>query len=521
MQLYVKEYNTRAFTQVGVSHPDEEELIFDGGGYRTTRMLQRKDGNTDDSLFKEANEFILLLPEKDQNALFEIYARLESYFSEFDYEDIESEKLTVAEYLSAVTKDIFKIVKYDDLLDYVRGNTALKIPADVHPTYTTDDKITQSYTDKTYCIKDYLELQAFSLGQRFMIPIWGPYSKILETTAGRMKDYMAFCLLQNTCMWESEAFERACIYIEANIDQTMKNLSAMLNFLAKEEIPAYLLALASLRKLSISPLSCGPNEDAHLMRILHGYATNQHKSLDKNIQPDVHDKENNHEFADDNTSVFGMFKMKEQISIGDLEIIQTYIGRYQSAARRIEPTVIDAHVEACVQAAVGLKGYRPSETQKGLAAWVASYIVPGVTIPLLDRKHLMTVMGITQAVLWAWKYYELAILLTAKPVPRDFNEHRSRAGRAHLSKELMEQLEVVYPMTFPVNNYVPGGESTNIGVRGIETIVLEFNKEEWEPTCPRALAKLHANSNISRRIDPSYNLRDQLAELLIRLDAQI
>lgn len=522
MRLKVDAYMKRAFTRVAVIRGDDE-LMFDAGGYRSVRMIQLSHpGYDQDSLFNEANEFISRLDERDQKDLFEIYARLESYYADYDYSADDVEATSVNDYLRDITKQIFSIIRYDDLYDYIKGNMSLRIPADVHRTYTTEDKITQSYTDKTYLIEDYMHLMAFTLGQRFMIPVWGPYSKILERTDGeRMKDYTAFCLLQGTEMWESQAFERAEVYVEANLKKNVKNLSAMLNFLSKEEIPAYLIAQTSLRKFSVAPISSGPDDSGHLMRILHGYATSQFEQMDKKIQPDVLTKENHHEFADDNTSVFGTYKMKEQISIGDLAIIQNYVANYKRAAAKIEPDINLDYVEACVVAAIGLKNYRPSETQRGLAAWVASYIIPSVAIQMFDRVHLMTAMGITQAVLWHWGYHELAILVTAKPIPRDDNEHRSREGRSHLSKDLAEHLDVIYPWTFPTNAYIPGGESPNVGIRGIELIASAFNKEEWEPTCPKALAKLHEHSHLSRRIDPSHNLRDQLANLLIRLDAQV
>lgn len=521
MKFGVSDYNKQSFKSMFVSH-GEELLDFSAGTYTTTRGMRRSDSPEDDVLFFEANEFVSRLKRKEQEALFDLYARLESYYKDFDYNDATEDR-SVFEYLADITQGIFAIIKYDELHNYVQSNTQMKIPADVYTSYKTDDKITQSYKDKTYLAHDYIHLMAWVLGQRFMIPIWGMYTRILDKTEGSaMKDYTAFRLLQGTCMWECEAFNRAEIYVHANMDKGSKNLAAMLNFLTSEEIPQYLMAITSMRKLSIAPLSYKVGEDdGHMMKLLHNYSTNQFKQMDEKIQSDIHVKKNNHEFADDNTSVFGQFKMKEHISIGDLEINQQYVSRYLKAARKIEADVNDDHTDACVAAALDLKDYRPSETQRGLAAWITSYIVPSVVVPMFDRQHLMTCMGIAQSVLWAWGYHELAILVTAKPIHMDDNEMRSRMGRTHLSKELVEQLNVIYPWTLQPNNHIPGGDSPNVGIRGIELIAQGFGAREWEPTCPRALAKLHENSHLSRRIDPSHNLRDQLANLLIRLDSQI
>lgn len=523
MLIEVGKYSKLTFQVITITHPNEPELNFDGGGYRTARMVQRShplDDDTDDDLFKEVNEFLQRLDKDQQQKLFDCYARtdglLQSY-DNFNGDAVSMAHMSLEDNLKSIVRDIYRIVKFDDLLDYVRSNRDLKIPPELSDTYQTDDKITQAYVAKTYTLSEYIDLMALCLGLRFMIPIWGPYLNISKASEGNsMKEYHSFGLLRNSALYKSRAFDRMDTYIRANIDAKDQTMASTLHFLSSEEIPTYAIAMTAIRKLSIAPLSCDTDKH-HLMKILYSFATNKIRSLDESLEPGLLSKTNRGIFVDDNSSVFCLFKMKEQLSSGEKMYIQEYILRYGSAAQAIEPDINPDMVADCVNTIYALKDWQPHEAQKALVSWVLSPVVTGSTIPLLDYRTLMAAIGITQAVLWHWGLHELAIIATGRVKPKDPNAFRAMGGKKKLSEDTLVRLDEIYPYKLSLSKHIPGGWADNSGVRGIELLHEQLSSEDWLVQCPKTLSKTNDDARVMGYIEPSGELRETIASMLFKL----
>lgn len=519
MRIEVGKYSKSAFESLSISYPGERELVFSAGGYRSTKLIQRDptEQEFNDVLFNEVNHFVqdFLKPEQ-RKALYECYQRVETVFNNNTADDLEYQGLE--EGLQELVAAIYEIVTFDDLVFYVKTNRNLKIPPELSDEYKTSDKITQAYIDKTYTRSEYIDLMALVLGLRFMIPIWGDYMNLMSTTHGvNMKEYFSFMLLNKSDIRQSRAFTRMEIYVRANITAADQTMASTLNFLSTDEIPLYAIAATSLRKLSIAPLSY-EMDNHHLMKILYSYATSKIKgigNLEKGLQPKTGRSGG---FVDDNSSVFCSFKMKEQISAGELVYIQTYIGRYKEAAERIAEGIDPAIVELCVQNVLNIPKWKILDVQKGLVAWVLSPVVPANIIPMLNRQTLLTAMGISQAVMWHWKLYELAIMVTGRPRPQDPDEFRRIPEGRALPDSAIARLNEIYPYELPVIRGDSVRWSANAGVRGISLIHEQLSKEDWVVQCPKELAALWQDAAKIRFIEPSSTLRESLAELLFNLN---
>lgn len=522
MEIKVDTYGRLTFQSIAVQHTGEPTLQFDGGGYRTARMVQLRNNELDDSLFNELNEFVSRMPKEKQDELYNCYASAESVFKNYDTGSVEADSighLNMAEGLTEIIHRIYELVLFEDLHDYIVGNRDLKIPPELSDSYNTDDKITPLYVARTYRLSEYIDLMAFCLGLRFSIPIWGPYLKISGVADGiKFKEYRAFELFAGCRLHACRAYERMDTYIRANTPEDEQTMATVMHFLSSEQIPTYNIATTMIRKLSIAPLSC-LSERHHLMKILYGYATNRNKQLDLQLEPGLQDKKDRGVFDDDNSSVLCLFQMKEQMAAGDLTVFEVYIEDYVKAAQAIDATIPAEMVEACVQHTLGLSNqkWRSKDVQKSLVAWVLSPVISATTIPLLSRKTLMIAMGISQATLWHWGLTELAIMLTARIRPREEGEFTVQHGMKGLSKATLETLDALYPYKVPRDKKNPTGWSENVGVRGIETLHRLLAEEDWIPQCPQALRDLHPTAKYGI-VEASSILREHLATLLIRLD---
>lgn len=532
MNINVGKYSKLTFTSITVTHTGEPELNFDGGGYRTARMVQRTHGTDDEidnGLFKEVNDFIDKLSQEKQAALYNCYATAESLFQNYDESSLSGDassaniqNYTLEDDLKALVKQIYTIITFEDLHDYVKFNRELKIPPELSDEYLTDDKITPLYVDRTYKLSEYIDLMALCLGLRFMIPLWGPYLKISAASEGMaMKEYHSFSILRGSALHMSRAYERMDVYVRANLDTKDLNMAPVLHFLSEEEIPTYAIAHTVIRKMSIAPLSW-ESDKHHLMKILYSYATNKIKGLGMNLEPGVQDKTDRGFFEDDNSSVFCLFKMKEQLSAGELEVFKVYIENYVRAGKSVASDIDERKIELCVTNTLKLKNWRGTEIQKGLVAWTLSPVITGSIIPLLQRRYLLIAMGITQAVLWHWGLHELAMLVTARVDNPDPNAFNPTGGKAKLSQTTLTRLDEVYQHEFPLRKHVEGGWSHNTGVRGIELFHKHLSVEDWIVQCPKALVKEYDaikqdDVAVTGLLEPSPDLRESLAELLFKL----
>jgi len=79
-------------------------------------------------------------------------------------------------------------------------------------------------------------------------------------------------------------------------------------------------------------------------------------------------------------------------------------------------------------------------------------------------------------------------------------------------------LDIIYPYKIPEGKRSELTTSTNVGVRDVEEVAVAFFKYDWEPHCCKELGRDYNRVDVTRRLEPSTDLRDELAELLIKID---
>lgn len=553
MELVITGYTKSSFSLVSVRHNNEEELVFNAKGYSNAKPGAMKEDETSAtgqrvSLFDEINEFISRLPKADQEKIYQSYQRIDSTFSEFGkttsanvagVEQISNSRM-LSDLLADAIKEIYDIVLFEDLREYVITNRKLKIPPDLMDSYTTSDKVTPRYMQRTYLRDEYIDLVSVALGLRLMIPVWGSFLPISgkedrismkELNAyhllAKSKIYRATGVISPTSRWFGErltedetnltVFSRLETYLAANLKEEEYELAVSFKHLSSEEVPEYLMAQGLVRKAAVAPLSVEYGEQ-HMMKIIFNYCCSNNNRKPTVFGGNIKQKVDVETALDDNSSVLCVYKMKEQVSAGDLMICQKYVMRYLNAARTIEPNLSDERIEACVKSAMSIDRFIPTESQTTLCVWIMSTVIAGCVVEIYDRKEpLLVSMAIAQAVLWEWDLPQLAILLTARKIPLGEGEQLSFVPRTPVSDPNQALLGVVNPYEYTDNRGSDITMSPNTAIRGIERVSQEFFKSEWEPRCCKELAASYYRSDKTRRVEVSPDFRDQVAQLLIKL----
>lgn len=529
MEFKIAVFNKNSFSAVQVEREGEAELIFDCRGYASAApgaVVTNDSGEIELQLFDEINELISKLPKEKQDKLYQCYYNLEGIFQSFHEYPLGT---TLDKLLSEQIKNIYDIVKFEDLREFVEYDRRFKLPPELEDDYVTNDKITPLYKEKTYLKSEYIDLLAAALGLRLMIPVWGGYLPIAGKEHGRnLKEYFGFQLMIGSSLFDSRAFVRLESYIRANLPDEDSDMGAIFTFLGSEEVPIYRMALAVIRKLAVAPLSA-ENDRQHLMKITFNYAFGNGSTDNKKL-PNIYGRKilekspsGNEGSQEDNSSVWCVFKMKEQNSAGDLVVVLQYTNDYQTAAAGIDPTIeenMDALLECREKVDTLPKEFRASMEQKQLAAWVMSAVIPGVLIHSFDRQSVLINLAITQAILWHWGLHQLAILATASKIPLEEDEAVLKQSGAKISNKNLELMEAIYPYRSEIGKNE--SETMSIqGVRGVELLATAFSKHDWKPNCPKRLAKLHDRCDVTRHLVVSPAIRDELATLLIKLDSLI
>lgn len=527
MEIEIVNHTNKSFSTVKVDHPGETCIIYDASGYSSTTpgAMKRVRGEDRVELFGELNEFIRTrLSEDDQLKLFIIYDRINNLFND----DVSFRKKgggsaeKFERTLARLCCDIYNIVLWKDLLEFIEEkvkNGDLLIPADIHYEHRTEDRLTPRYVDCTYLTPDYIQLMAMILGYRFIIPVWGRYMPLKRyDDQSSMKEYHCFQLIMGSKFYKAPCFARLETYVRGGMDEK-DDMGVILAGLSSEEIPIFLMAITSVRKLAVASLSAD-DDRKHLIRMLYHYVKNKAINLGSTLGYNVRAKlpdsiDRDHE---DNSSTLDVYKMREEIPVGDLAVIETYINKYMVDGITAYGAEIDkSKVAECLAVIEENAVFRPAESQIILATWIVGVQVSGNAVPLLAKKELMRVFAVAQTVLWGWGLNELAVLLTAKEVPLDPGERLSRVKIRSISEDRMDKLREIYPHALNVNEHREYGTITNAGERSVERLAVMFRRNEWKADCPKELANSFENTGVVSIFEASPDARDQLADVLINL----
>lgn len=500
-----------------VSPVDPEEcILFDGKGFSGASFRARnKHGEI--CLFNEINDFIKTnLSKEEQCKLFTVYATIDEYFDKSNQMRRKGGTIvdTFDSGLSKHIQKIFDIVKYKDVKDYLLNlykKGVVRLPDDIYNDYRIEDKMQQKHIDCTYLIPDYLDLLALSLYTRLLVPIWGRYLNILKfDPRSSLKEYHALKLIEGTSLYKEFVFQRLDTYVRGTIT-IEDNLAIMVSGLSNEEIPFFLMAQIIVKRLPIFNISYSTNNDrsSHLMSMMFHLIGTSGKAakLGQSLKNAIFDKKPvETEWSDeDNSSVWDMYKSRELISGGDLAVTEVYLKEFCHGENPELTKICYEYIKE-----MNLRKITPVQIQ--LMTWIMAVLIPGNVIPLFEGSVLRRALAISQSQLFTWGFENLAIMLTAEPVPLEKDMFVSNLGQKSITNDRKLELDKVYGLTGINNN-----KHENVGVKAIQEMSRRFFESDWGVDCPKELYKDNEDLKISPIFSTHGDIRNDLADLLIKL----
>lgn len=275
MQLLVEASPIEANRALIKAEHNGESVLFSVGSEFKDVPKELAEGNH--QLFRQYNSYVALKPPAIQQALFDAYKHAHAI--------IQTPMVSVKELnqqLGAVVRNILQYFPLPELEQHVQFAPDIIIPSTLEVAFQTMDNMatfnlneedglvetrrTIGTAEKTYLRQDYIELVAFLLAMRSILPIWITYVGDKEATAkeigNQWREWTAFHLILGTDHYDSNALKRMYRYINAFITEDDSLASAIMGGVSREDFPIWTAANVIVRKLALVDLSGATRIDA-------------------------------------------------------------------------------------------------------------------------------------------------------------------------------------------------------------------------------------------------------------------
>lgn len=513
------------------------------------------------------NAFWKSLPQDALSKLFELYKEAHEIM------EFVSEHLILHEQLAKVSCEIVDFYNFETFHYFMLKNRPVHIPDDLKMQY---DEFSPD-NSRTYLLNDYLQLVTFSVILKTMIPIWGEYIQIISTSVGsEFKESRAAALIKSSALMRSPPALRLERYVEAYADTDTLNLPAILGNMSSVDFPDFLRTLTIVRRLATCRLpgnaACPDEPPTHLIRDIYGFLKSKVNNADtlftKNTVRDKSPESGDRNSGDeDNTSKIELIKLREEVDKGAVERYRLDALNAEWLYHRIDHTAPLDLLQLCYTE-IGSKlhlasdafriwlvrrvicGYRVMNPhpdirldllEHGLAQpfgddRIKSKIFGAVVTDYLELPERISLMAVTQALLFHWGYPDLAALISSTrtlPPPGSFMS-------VQLAPTDSKLVELCFD-TYPYLALSPAAKAEYVKLQieaqrnqksqsqfyrlkvannplltNVNTYVMDLNKYTWVLHVPQQLrARINFRKQENKWVLPE-DIKNQLVSLVLK-----
>lgn len=496
-----KENQTAQMIGSFVASHQGQELEWSGS------MLNRTSFKNLDNLFNPINGFMATLSEAKQHTIWECYLEIHEVMQ------TQSEMRIMFSKLKKLVKRMYEQFDYEQLKFWTLGYGNIYIPENIYDAYDGNPE------DRTYLINDYKELVTLSVALELMVPIFYQFIYINRNVGNNHKEQYAYGLLSDTWVESMPGAVRLRAYVEANIAREAISVAAVCFGLSSTELPDHLYCRAVVKKVALSEVTVVDVNSSIISNVYH-YLRNTYKSLDRSFTAGAGRLNPKHNPTDrggdeDNMSIAETYKVKQEISDGDLIPQSIYTENYRQMALAIDPTTPLGLIEMCMRNARKMLLHPIAPHQMTIVQWVMSPVLSPRAIPNLDKPSLIRTLGVTQALMFHWGFKELAVLLTAVPYEwEDDSAMFTVDSRSRITTEAVNKLVELYPFSTRQSGK-NSDRQTNAACRAIDALALDMSNNYWAVEVPREKAG-EFTFEFDNVVTVPADVKGQLVELLMQ-----
>lgn len=511
--MQIVESRADAFDGLKVVHGDKEI-------YWDLKFYSNPKNATVNSVFEYINGYWQSLPANRQADIFHAYERIQEVI-----EGVVDPNMLHVRLTNEVDK-LYKLMPHDEVREWLIKNVNIRVPPIIKEHYNQleiaeRNQTKTDYKARTYLREDYLELVYVAVALKAMIPIWSEYAKQLNYTqdTNSFREYQCFSLLKKTNVVKSPAIAQLQTYIQTNNPEAKSQMSAALGGLGSSEMPDWLMSLAVIRKLVIIKLSSLENND-NIISVVYHHVGNSIKSLERKFTGRIKDKSKPSGSEDDESkSIVETYKIKQEISDGDLAVLSVYSEKPGDMLVEIDPTVPKEMLGLCLDYCRNdfQQSRQPAKCQLVLLRWLMSPVLSPRSIDNINKVSLLTCFGVGQSLLWHWGFPDLALILTSSET-RDANGMflGGIESRTRIPNDDVELFEQLYPHTYEKKTKERERQS-NLTCLAIDDLAKEIVRCDWKTHSPPELMRLSENVDESGVMNAPSDIRIQLSKLVLKI----
>lgn len=481
-----------------------------------TRGQDKSPTVEDNRMFDEINAYWEQLSPERQQQIWNCYQRARDILD--THYDIDALRKPLME----VVKLLYDLMPIAEIGYWAKWRN-IRLPSNLKEHYDPRD-----VPERTYLRADYQGLVVLAIALRPMLPIWGEFIDSTQKESGNaFKEYQALGLLRYSSLIESEPMQRLRVYITATMDQAQTQVlssSAVLAGLGSAELPNWMLSLTVVRRLTIGEISAR-DDNSSLISNIHSYIQNNAKSLDRKIGTQlfggngkVSDKTTPDKSAEDQkASIVEMYKVKQEVPDGDLQILNVYTEDVVRMLIAVDESVDPAKLQRAMEC-MGPMEYAAIQPHQITLVQYVMKCLPARGVPQLNKEALLRSLAVTQACLWEWGFFDLAVLATASPLPVRPDEMRPGIeSRGRIPKEIMEELQIKWPHYRQGRGKQVTLRQQNPVAKAVDKFCDLITNVDWQLHAPSELIALSSRLENTKKLIVPADIRAHVARLILKV----
>lgn len=363
--------------------------------------------------------------------LFDQFKELVQIKQKMDLLDILTEDV------KTIIKNISKILPIQDVVDWYKYNSLIRIPSDIKNDVKELIGIPPINIHQTYLREDYIGLCGLSVVMTLLSPFFSDYAGTVSKTRGtEWKIYETYRLLDDSDYALANGnpyLERLMLCIGSIITSNPYNINTLIFIgLTEEEFPEWLMGNVLIKKIAFGDVS-GKNEQANLIKFVYNYVKSKITGLEKDFKVDIKPMKYDTSAVVENNSVSQLEtrSLRQNIPDNIIVINQYYLQNQERCIQQLFKkmpydkerlmSLLQEHMEYILPVGVGMRAHEhilESEIGGGqitLIKWVMSLVIPHRIIDHCDKPTIASAMITSACFLWYNGFYELAALVSAVP----------------------------------------------------------------------------------------------------------
>ncbi len=478
------------------------------------------------NVFSEMNAYIAILPAQTQDAMFEIYRKINNVLKTTELIGSDSIEQLIDQ-IRPLATNLFNCINKDHFYTWVWRTLRPNLPVDIKEVF---DSSMPGNAERTYLKGDYYALIPLVIIVRLACPFWFDFADLLkEEMQSDSKDEYAFSLIDKTWIRSSDAMKRLEVFVEHTVGNERYSDAVVMSGIGSAKFIPWVLAGLIVKRVPVVDVM-DKAYDTPVVAALFNYIRYRMQMV-MNASPRVNAK-----FVDtggdgeSNLSYLEGFRNPMQLSEGDKQCNDFYaesqfkdalagIIKPMSLVGRIAPDIDPALIVDAYETARKLESYAITEEQEALASWLFHPYSQVRATGNFHKERIIQMLAMAQAIFLHQGKVDFAKLVTARYTQTPTSEGAMIIGSSVDTPKIAEREAFVE--FFPLQKTYNGSKKPrNDAYDDIDRLVRSLQTYDIFCTFSEKTLKRLQGSNVNRRYYLKKNMMsmvmDYAKELAVR-----